>query len=342
MARLLIPTRNRPASLASLLRFVEQRYRSTSVIVSDGSTPEFAAVVEGVCRRSGLDLEYFHTDSAIGLFDRLLDTLEHIPDEVVVFGSDDDYPLMDRNQEASTLVRGDVVCALGGRINLDLVSPGVVQIGCRPARSLIDESPSDRITAFARWSVPLSYGAVRKSVLVDRFELASKVFVPGLFDFAAGVADCIAGKVVAIPDIAFISTRNYGHSYLRPKDELFFLERSDEVRQLIHELSHRLGEVGVLSPENDPVAVVSAAFGRELRELCGDRFQRREGFSDSDEFRSPSVGRHLADLSRVVQSHRRKESDLFDLCAEVLRSVADVAQSADNRGDANRSDRLPE
>src|SRR5213083_1998891 len=124
MAKVILPTRNRPTSLAGVLAFLRTYYPHTQVIVADGSND----ACKQMNRRMIAELadkpvvDYRPYDYEMHFFDRILDVLKSESDPYFIMGSDDDFPMMgvfDRAQ-AFLMSNLDYSTALGSTIHLTL------------------------------------------------------------------------------------------------------------------------------------------------------------------------------------------------------------------------------
>src|SRR5215211_4290806 len=106
MTPLLIPTRNRPTSLLNLLRYIARFYRSTYVIIADGSAEDY----QRLNRRNidsfkhDLAIDYRPYPADIPQFDRLLHVLRGETSETIILNGDDDFPMMETLQEGGAFL----------------------------------------------------------------------------------------------------------------------------------------------------------------------------------------------------------------------------------------------
>lgn len=337
MARLLIPTRNRPASLRSVIAFLERFHPGTRVIVADGSADAFARQNAGAMAEPGLrvEVEYRRYPYETPFFDRLLDVLESIDDPFVIMGSDDDFPLMDALGRAEKALAADpeASTAMGSLLHFFLKSPTELQVRLGLARPIMAADAEKRARAYASWSFSTTYAVTRRELLIERYRRARDLFLVGFYDFGVGLHDCMHGRIRALPEIGFIATRNYNHSYLRPEDRLVFLRRSADVLRMTARIAEDLQRFGGLSGM-EAESASEEMIRRRVAENAGAPAHRMRGFENTRLFLNP-----------VVQRQLRLFNDIFDpACADahgplrerlrcVVDSLRNVAQSTDNAGE---------
>ena len=279
MARILIPTRNRPTSLGGVLGFLDRFYPDAQVIIADGSGVEYrqanAAVVEQLGR---LTVDYRWFDPSLPFFERILSVLESEPDEHIIMGSDDDYPLMDVLAEAerTLIAHVELGTVLSGSVKFTLVRPTEMRARLNLARSILQDDAGQRVADFAAWSFPTTYAVTRREVLIDRYRHLHDAFLTGFVDFTIGVRDCLLGKIGTVPDLGYFRTANYGHSYLRPRNGLSFLERAPDVLRLVTMIENDLVTVGGLS-RSQARDSAETAIRHRIAELCG---RHRQGMPE--------------------------------------------------------------
>lgn len=336
MARLLIPTRNRPTSLLSVVRFLERFHPDTQVIVADGSSDAFAGRnLEAMSAPDRtLAIEYRRYPYELGFFDRILDVLEGIDDPLIVMGSDDDYPLMDTLAAAEAALGEDpaAVTAMGAMLSLQLDGPDALSARLVPARTIGGGAPAARMRAFAQWSFPTTYAVTRRTHLIERYRRAREVFLLGFFDFAVGLHDCAAGGIIALPSFGYIATRNYSHSYLRPGSRMLYTRHPAEIARLRAFIAGDLVAAGPGRAE----AEAEAAYLMHARamEHTGHHNQRPADFERGPMARDPFFTAQLAEFRAALQPGTDAYARLDLKLAAVRDALVATANSADNRGEA--------
>jgi glycosyltransferase domain-containing protein len=244
MARLFIPTRNRPTGLSNLLNFLVQFYPNTEVIVADGGKDYFQKknieTIKNLSKK--MDIDYRPHPYELPLFQRILDVLQSIEDEFIIMGSDDDYPMMDVLKKCENFLKmnPDHSTALGSLVHLFMNSDDDLTARLDPVRSIKADTPLKRANAFSQMPFSTTYAVTRREFLLERYDRASKMFLSGFFDFSVGLLDCMFGKIHAYDTIGFICTRNYNHSYIRPDDKLLVLRRSEDILRLVDDITNDL------------------------------------------------------------------------------------------------------
>ena len=336
MAKLLIPTRNRPTGLGGVLHFLQKTYPKTQVIVADGSADEFkpqnAAAVAEVA--PGLSVDYRPYAYDMPFFDRLLAVLRSETDPYIVMGSDDDFPMMDMLEKGEAYLQSnpDYVTAMGATIHLTLRSHDELVAQLSVVRNVVSDSGEVRGRSYSAWPFPTTYAVTRREHLISRYEYAASRFIPGFYDYATGLHDAMAGKIRAFPEIGFFGTRNYRHSYLRPEESLIFLRRSEQVLTLLGTIRQDLIDVCGVAEET---AKTTSEFllMRRIAELCGVPAHRRAGFFESKIFLNPTVQNQITLFSELftedMEGRRRYLQRMIDLVGALCANV----QSSDNMGE---------
>jgi glycosyltransferase domain-containing protein len=336
MARLLIPTRNRPTSLLHVLRFLARFYPGTAVLIADGSTPEFKErnrrSVDGL--KGELEIEYRQYADEIPLFDRLLDVVETSSDPFFVMGSDDDFPLMEVFERAEARLRSDdgFSTGMGALVHLRLFEDEVMNARIDVARTIAGSTVEQRMRAFSRWPYSTTYAISRRDLLLERYRRATKFSLPGFFDYAVGLLDCTMGKMLALPMIGFICTRNYNHSYLRAETPLIYLRRSEEVLGLRDRLAEDVRTYGgVEADEADDLATL--LINRRVAALSGVPPHRIVGFAESPSFNNPLVQTQFQLFRELFEDGTRARKTYLDRLMYVSKVILDNAHSDDNKGE---------
>jgi len=337
MARLLIPTRNRPASLARVLGFLARFYPDARVTIASGSDPayaeRYAAAVDGA--GGALEIDYRAYDPRIGLFDRVLDALRGIEEPLVVMGADDDYPMLDALDQGAAflLAHDDYVTALGAMAHLDLESDGRLTARLSPARPIEADSAARRALRFAEWGFSTTYAVTRRAHLIERYERARTLFLPRFFDFLVGAHDSIAGKVKALPELGYVCTRNFRHSYLRPEDGLIFLRRAEDVLRIAAQLRDDLAGSGDALPPEEAERVAERLVRRRIEAIVGAAAHRRPGFAESELFTEPPVQAQYALFHDLFTEGAAARARFSERLMHIGRALQDAALAEDNLGE---------
>ncbi|MEM8551966.1 MAG: TIGR00180 family glycosyltransferase [Pseudomonadota bacterium] len=339
MARLLIPTRNRPTSLLSVVRFLERFSPQASVIVADGSNDAFATENEANMTSADrtIAVEYRRYPYELGFFDRILDVLEGISDPHIIMASDDDYPLLDTLAKAEEALIADpsAVTAMGATVNLRLDAPDELYSMLNAVRPIRQDDPLKRMRAFAAWSYSTTYAVSRRDLLIARYRRARELFLVGFYDFGVGLQECSHGKIIGVPDIGFIATRNFNHSYLRTNSRLLFLRRVEDIFTMRRNCAADLEQYAQMAPVQAERAA-DHLVRRRIAEHAGYPAPTREGFEHSPLFRNNVVRQQFSvfrDIFRPGTSVRQRFQERLEAIGEALRSAS---TSKDNSGEPQK------
>lgn len=339
MPRLFIPTRNRPTSLQAVLSWLARFYPGTGVVIADGSgedyKPRNRAAVEAA--RPNLAIDYRAYPLELPFFARILDVLESLDDEALVFGADDEFPMMEVFEKGESHLRRhpDCVAVMGASLFLTQRSPDELSVRLNPARDLLARSSVARARHFMDWPVATTFALTRRGHLLERYRRSQQGFLAGIQDYVLGVHDALRGSVKAIPDLAFLSTRNYNHSYLRPTDKLFFVRESALVLQAVDRIREDLLETGARD-ERSAARLADLLVMGMIAERCGIPVHMRHGFRDSPVFREEGVQEQMAlfrDIFTADSPVRRRYEEKLAFAAEAMRRNI---ESDDNRGEPRR------
>lgn len=335
MARLLVPTRNRPTALGHLLGFLDRFYPGTEVVVADGSSDAHKADVKAVAKAERPSrVEYLPYPFDMPFFDRLLDVLENAPDPFFVMGADDDYPMMDvfQAEEAFLDKNSDYVTALGASINLKYDGAPQMVVRLNIGRPIEAKAAEKRADFYSRWPFPTTYAITRRDLLIERYKRARQLFLAGFYDSGVGIQDCIHGKIRAVDKIGVIGTRNTNHSYLRPESRLVFARRSEDLLRYLEFIKSDLITYARMN-EDAALQQAEAIVLRFVADRCGRKAPDMAGFDRSDVGRCPVARRQSAifgDLFTPGTETRRVYEDRLTYVANAL--LANFT-STDNDGE---------
>lgn len=345
MTPLLIPTRNRPTSLSNVLRYLARFYPSTWVIVADGSHETHKMrnrqTIEAIKGDLAVDYRPYSTENSY--VDRMLDVLRSESSELVIIGSDDDYPIMETLGlgEAFLHKNKDHSVAVGMLVNLQLNSPTELIAFPFFARPIAGNAPHMRAASYASWPFPTTYAVARRDVVIERHERARELYHVMLFDWSSGFHDSLRGKMKALPEVGFICTRNYTHSYLRPESELVFLRRSDEVLQITDRFHRDLIRYAGLTEEEarDKSVEIMKAF---LRELLGRSVISMRGFELRPMFANPIVQKQIDIFEELFENGTPARERYAERLAFILSDMKANAASDDNTGERRHYETMDE
>jgi hypothetical protein len=273
----------------------------------------------------------------------MLDVLRSESSELVIIGSDDDYPIMEILGKGVAFLHQnqDYSLAIGMLVNLQLNSPTELIAFPFFARPIAGDAPHLRASSYATWPFPTTYAVGRRDVVIERHERARELYHVVLFDWSSGIHDCLRGKIKPLPDIGFICTRNYTHSYLRPEAELVFLRRSDEVLQITDRFRRDLIRYAGLGEEEakDRSAEIMKAF---LRELLGRPVMSMRGFELRPMFANPIVQKQIDIFEQLFENGTPARKRYAERLAFILSDMKANAASDDNTGERRHYETMDE
>lgn len=330
--RVIIPTRNRPTSLSGVVRYYEEFYPETEIIVADGSSDGYQQVNAETAARSTISVDYRAYDPEISLFDRLLQVLRTESDPYFVMAADDDYPILETMQKARIRLDRDpdAVCAGGFLVHVGVRPPDVANARLDPVRHLVAPTAGRRMQVFGQLPFTTTYAVARRERLLARYEFLKHWNVPGFLDLAVGLMDVADGKFLAVPDLGFICTRNTVHSYYRASDHLIYLRRASEVLELYHMLTRKLMEVDGMG-EKDARGLIAGIINRRVAALAGAPPFLIAGFTERAPYRTELIDRtrqRFADLFTAGTSMRKTHERRLSFIAKGLQATLDSNDDA--------------
>lgn len=291
MSFLLIPTRNRPSSLKSVLNYIEKFFPNRNIFIADGSDEDYRPKIRKVVKECSKDITVIHKvyPPELPFFERILDALNQIDDDIVTMGADDDYPQFNVIDKAVIELKKDTkaMIAISASIHLNMLNNNIFRARLNHAKPILNANPTTRAKLFAQWPFSTTYAPARKKHLLERYERANSSFLPGFYDFKTGIHDAMKGKIIAVPGIGFISTKNFSHSYLRPDDNLIFLRKSNEVLKIRDQFISDLQESGV---DKEIAEKTSTHLIRcQIASLAGRIPTKMENFYNSNVFQDDMI-----------------------------------------------------
>lgn len=326
--KIIIPTRNRPRQMQDFLDFLAKFYPGQSIVVLDGSQSAEQSEVAQICEgaSSALDVTFKPYPTDLPLFERLLDGVQSVPDEILAVAADDDFPIMDtyaaaadmlaQNPDLSTVVPYDIVLTLSEQQTLSA--------RLSVSRSVRHPTAAKRVDGFARWRFATSYGAIRKSTLIARYQALSKVYCAGFIDYQIGIEDCLEGGIAALPQLGCMRTHTYTASYLRPSDKLVFLRRSEEVLAIVDHTAARLQQVDGLSAEH-AASIASTAMVRQVGSLVGAGAFAKTEFLSSPTFLKRDVQEQFEQFYQMFEDGTALRAKYFEQLSFVTKCL--IAQT---------------
>lgn len=342
--KLIIPTRNRPNSLRSVLLYLEAFYPKVQVLVADGSIERVAERVRKVVEDlKSLDVQLRCYPYNLGIHERMLDSLESVDDDVVITCADDDYPLMDVLSEAGDrlCIDAEINAVIAASINLRRNVPGgLVESTLRLAQAYRHKSAVRRIRAYNRMHHFTFYGAIRRDYLIRKIRFFKGQFVAGFGDFEQAFFDVSHGKLDALPKIAYLRTDNENHSKLRGGSRIL-PEATALVEILARAESSLRSAGGSHEMSDDEIAMIA---DQALAKYIGYRSHRSAILERAREtvFRQPEIVGQIASYDGLFQEgHIVRRSYIGHLRWAVV-SLTDNNISEDNDGEPREYSSLDE
>ena len=336
MAKIIIPTLNRSASLGRVLVFIAQYFPGTQIIIADGSAENYralnrAAIAGPAC---SLDIDYRPYDPDLPFFDRILDVLCGLTDDLVVMGADDDYPQLDVLADAEEVLaaKPDHVSAFGAVIHLKLLDAVHMTARLDHAHPVTASTAARRAREFAEWPFSTTYAVTRRDHLIERYRRAKQSFLVGFYDYKTGVHDAVAGKLAVVPGFSYVSTHNFAHSYLRAGDRLVFLRHADEVLRIHDQFSADLVDSDGMLPE-EATDLATTLIRKRVSALVDIPPHRRPGFETSPVYQLPIVRQQIADFYALFSNKSAVRSQLEPRLRCIVDSLMAVSASRDNFGE---------
>lgn len=336
-APLVIPTRNRPTSLSGVLRYVGRHYPGTRVLIADGSSPTYDHLYREVIEAAShdLDLDYRRYDPMMPVGERLIEAVQSIDDDIIIVGADDDFPVLDTLSRGVDYLRAhdDYVLAIGGIIMLKLADDGGLSASLLQARAVRQGSAGARISHFIQWPYATSYAAVRRAHYLARCENVDLNAMTGFGDYNVAFHDCLAGKIHAMPEIGYFTTKLPIHSKIGNKAPLFYLRDAKEILALRdYYQTTLLANLSVTEDYAEKLA--NRMIAARVAYYAGGAPQRKKGFARTDLFREDVVRRQYTAFRDLFRKGTKSQQRL----GPQLRSIVDemqrvVTSGIDNAGE---------
>lgn len=337
MLPIVIPTRNRPISLGHVLSYLGKHYTGARVVVADGSAPGYAPSYDAVVAEAAksLTLTYYRYDPEIPLGDRLIDTLESLDDDIIVVGADDDYPVLDACRRGAEFLAAneDYVVAIGGIVLVKVSEAGAFSARYLQARTIRQPDPVRRLLSFLRWPYATSYGAVRRRHFIARCANADRNGMAGFGDHTVAFHDCLAGKIMALPEIGYFTTKLPTHTRLARPERLFYLENASEILDLRNYYEACLLDAVEIDAQ-EARTVADRVVAMRIAQHSGGAPHGQTGFGSSKLFLAKEVQEQYTAFHELFTEGTKTRKRL----APQLRSVVDamrqvMASSVDNAGE---------
>lgn len=340
MTRLLIPTRNRPTAARNMLAFLAQFYPNTKVTLADGSASgydsSYARAVDEF--RDVLAIDYRRYNPDLLFFDRLLDVLRSLNDELIIIGADDDFPMMDTLHKGSEFLRNNSsYMGAGGSLihitHITLADGYRLTARFGQTRTVRGSTPVQRAREYDRWYFPTTYSVTRREHAIERYERCARLMRhSGFYDYVIGLWDCIRQEYKGLPDVGFICTRNDTHSYWRWEDQFFYLRHGEEVIELMDKFRDKVLALQVMSEEE--ALSTSRLIQTRVVELAGWPTHSQAGFMHAKLFLDPVIQHQYKIFIGMFEDGNPERARFLERLRVILRSLEDNAYSDDNKGEA--------
>jgi glycosyltransferase domain-containing protein len=336
MPKLIIPTRNRPTALFSLLNYLARFSPETNVIVADGSTDRYKPLYQKVIGEIGsrLQVDYRPYDPDVSYGVRILSVLNSLSDELVSVGADDDFPVIDTLKVCELFLNAhpDYVLALGSYVGLRLFEDHSVQAACGISRSIEDASAVNRLESYSAWPFQTTYAVARRSHLIERYARHQSDFLVGFYDYTTGIHDCTAGKIKAFGCLGYLRTHTYQHSYLRPDGKSNILKNSGAISKLQNVVAIDLAsKAGLTSVDAESLA--ERVIATRTQHIVAGSPQSAPGFRQSDLFRDPIVQAQYAVFQGLFTDGHSERTVRAPQLRYVMDALLATAHTTDNAGE---------
>jgi glycosyltransferase domain-containing protein len=198
---LLIPTFNRPALLARLLRYYRARDGGLSILVLDSSKPGIAQENAGAVSAYGGRATHVTFPESEPPASKLMRGLQLVESRYVSFCADDDLVFEEGLEEAVAFLRdhADYVCAHGLYLNFRQEGRDVHVSREYGSMGIEADDPGARIFRLLQKYESMYYGLFRTADLREIFAAASKIPTLVFQELFQSVATLIRGKTRRFP-----------------------------------------------------------------------------------------------------------------------------------------------
>ena len=330
MPKLFIPSRNRPSSLSNVLSYLVKFYPKTEIIIADGSNASYNSAYKKIVThfKNKINIQYFIYDSSLSMAERVIDVLKKIDDEFIIFGSDDDFPVMDFFSKAELFLKdnSDYTLAIGGTVALRILDNNSAQSKLLYSRSIEQNSPNQRIYEFIKWPYATCYSLVRREHVMNGAKHWDYSGMVAFGDFTMGFHNCIDGKIKSFEDICYFSTTNKVHSNKRRKNNLFYIERANDVlatKKHYKDTLLKLPSMSEVNAEKFSLRLVNT----RVAELITPALQNTEGFGRSILFNKKEVLGQYRNFKNLFKINSKLREKLLPKLEVVINFMIDLESS---------------
>lgn len=200
---LIVPTFNRPALLARLLRSLERQNASFPILVLDSSDADAKAANRITVGASGLAIRYFEYDSSLPPFEKFWRGATEVTTRFCSLCADDDILIVSALGPILDAFGDDgIAMAHGWYFNFYLTDHlGLTSIAYK-GDSIVGP-PLARVRALLRNYEALTYGVYRSDVMVHVLGLVRSLQSILFREIGAGVFSTVRGAAVRVPQLYY-------------------------------------------------------------------------------------------------------------------------------------------
>jgi glycosyltransferase domain-containing protein len=343
MAKLFIPTRNRPASLLNVLEYLIKFYPQTEVIIADGSDHHHKQrnkkKLENVSPKISIDYRQYPVE--LGLIERCLDVLESLDNEYIVWCGDDDYPVMETLTKCEKFLSNniDYVVGIGASIKIHINENEEIKIRNSTVRNVASNSITTRMQNYSRWAFPTTYSVTRASHASERIKRAMDYGMPKFADFIMGLYDVYKGKIFAIPEIGFFETYLSTHTHSKTPDRLDFLRESDKVLAIYNLILSDLQTSNEISTDDICIKAAQKIVLNRISELSGWGFKNSLRFINSKYYNDSIVKLQHRVFDDLFKNGTETHQKFAEHLEYIFKAIRHSQYSDDNKGEPSYQNR---
>lgn len=338
--KLLIPTRNRPHSLKSLLSYIAHFYPGQQILIADGSFADHKQAVHDVIAGiDGLDIELVDYPAELPLIDRYIDVLmRQMDDTLIAPCADDDYPLIDVLAKSAQRLteRADFSGVMAASVILNPQQDGTLRAKLSPCAGYPQKNINKRLRRYGDFHCITNYGVFRTSHMLARMRHFTEGFTIGFGDFEIAITDILNGRFDAAQSPGYLRTNNPHHSKLRSSGVR--LSRLDQYPELMRRLTL---EIRATQPDLDEDAVTKMA-DQAIARYIGVRYQRQAVAEAAREtiFEAKPVAGQQRFFDDLFSEGTRTRQRYLPQLRWVAQSLANPDLAQDNQGEVSNYENL--
>ncbi len=344
MVPLVIPTRNRPMSLSFLLKYLGEFNPGQRVVIANGSHHSYLAAYEEAVRDNDslLQIEYKEYDSDLHFRDRMVDCVSGLDDDIIFVGADDDFPVLDTLYQGVEFLRAnhDHVVAIGGIICLSMLDEDQFNAKFLHAFSLQDEDIVSRLSKYSQWAFATSYAATRRDHYLERCNNLQLNAMKIFGDYNVGLHDCLAGKIKALPEIGYFTTKLATHSRFGPPSRLHYLEHAQETLNLRDYYAEKIASTTAIDNQ-EARSIADKLIAMKIAHWTGGSPQFLDGFGCSSLFRDEIVRKQYDAFQDLFRQGTAEQKKLGGNLRKVVDAMLEISEAnSDNHGEPEKYDSI--